>query len=296
MKADGASVASPGDANQWMRMIRSVSPMAIGLALLAVPLLMDLASQTWRQEDGIQGPFVLATAAWLFWRHWDKLEGVQPPKTVWPAFGLMVLSLALFVFGRATDYVTFEAAGVYGAIFCAFGARFGVKGLKLFWFPFLYLLFAVPPPTYLLNTMTIPLKHGAATVSTEILSAIGLPVVHEGVTILVAQYQLLVEDACSGMNSIIGLTAVCLLYIHLSRASHPAYALLLAALAPPIAIMANTVRIMAIILITYSFGDAVAQSFIHQLAGLLLFAVALLLIFAIDSLIYPWVEKLRKPA
>jgi exosortase len=270
--------------------------MAVGLALLAVPLLMDLAHQTWRQEDGIQGPFVLATAAWLFWRHWEALVPIPPPKTVWPSFGLLIPSIALFLFGRATDYVTFEAAGVYGAVVAAFGARYGLKGLKLLWFPFLYLLFAVPPPTFLLNTLTIPLKHGAATVSTEVLSALGLPVVHEGVTILVAQYQLLVEDACSGMNSIIGLTAVCLLYIHLSRASHPAYALLLAALAPPIAILANTLRIMAIILITYGFGDAVAQSFIHQLAGLLLFAVALLLIFGIDSLTYPLVEKLRKSA
>jgi exosortase/archaeosortase family protein len=98
------------------------------------------------------------------------------------------------------------------------------------------------------------------------------------------------------MNSVIGLTAICLLYIYLSRGDRPLYSLALAAFAPPIAIAANTIRIIAIILVTYAFGDEVGQSFIHQLAGLMLFAVALGLIFAIDHALDPLLAKSRKPA
>jgi exosortase len=200
------------------------------------------------------------------------------------------------VLGRATDYITLEAAGTFGAGLAVFFARFGVKGLQVMWFPFLYLLFAVPPPAYILSMLTLPLKQGAASASTSVLAALGMPISHHGVTIIVAQYQLLVEDACSGMNSILGLTAICLLYIYLMRGSRPAYALFLAALAPPIAIMANAVRITAIILVTYAFGDEVGQSFIHELAGLLLFGAAFALVFALDSVLYPIAARLRKYA
>jgi exosortase len=152
------------------------------------------------------------------------------------------------------------------------------------WFPFLYLAFLIPPPGYVLTHLTAPLKQFVSQVSTDWLSAFGLPVARQGVTIFVAQYQLLVEDACSGMNSIIGIIAITLLYIYLSRGSSWRYSLLLTALAVPIAIVANILRIMTLILLTYGFGDAVAQGFLHYTAGFFLFALALLLVFGLDNL------------
>ena len=68
-------------------------------------------------------------------------------------------------------------------------------------FPLLYLAFVIPPPNTLLAELTAPLKLLVSQVATDWLHGWGLPVAREGVTIFVAQYQLLVEDACSGMNS-----------------------------------------------------------------------------------------------
>ena len=204
-----------------------ISPSAAGLLAFSLPILWDLSKESWRKEDGVQGVFVLATAGWLFARNWNTLKGIDQPKTFYFPSILLTLALGLLLAGRSTDYLTLEAlAGVFAAI-ALFTARFGVLLLKIFWFPFTYLCFAIPPPGYLMSAWTIPLKKIASSIATTVLSACGLPISHEGVTITVAQYQLLVEDACSGMNSIIGLVGVCLLYVYLSRGGRPFYAIFL---------------------------------------------------------------------
>ena len=120
--------------------------------------------------------------------------------------------------------------------------------------------------------------------ATEGLQAVGIPVFREGVTLMIGHYQLLVEDACSGMNSITGLVAISLFYIYLLRNASWRYSLFLVALVIPIAIVANIIRIVVLVLLTYFFGDAVAQGFLHMAAGIFLFVTALLLVFAVDNL------------
>ena len=89
----------------------------------------------------------------------------------------------------------------------------------------------------------------------------------------------------------IGLVAVSLLYIYLLRASTLRYAALLAAMTIPIAVLGNLIRIIVLILLTFFFGDEVAQGCLHEAAGLFLFAVALVLVFSLDMLLWRIVPK-----
>jgi exosortase len=253
-------------------------------AILAVPTAATLGNQTWSTETGAQGPLVLCTGAWLLWRLTPEFRERAEPGSSWLTALVLIPSLLLYVAGWAYDFITFEVAGVYGVGLAMLQARLGVKLMIRNWFPFLYLASVIPPPEYILVHMTAPLKQFVSQVSTEWLAAFGLPVARQGVTIFVAQYQLLVEDACSGMNSIIGIIAITLLYVYLTRGSSWRYSLLLTLLAVPIAIVANILRIMTLILLTYNFGDRVAQGFLHYTAGFFLFAMALLLVFALDRL------------
>jgi exosortase/archaeosortase family protein len=52
----------------------------------------------------------------------------------------------------------------------------------------------------------------------------------------------------------------------------------------PVAIFSNFVRVMILVLVTYYLGEAAAQGFLHDFAGLTVFFVALLSIFGLDSL------------
>lgn len=276
--------------------LRALWPLAVGLAVLGALTIQDLVRQSWSGEFGAYGPIVLVTGAWLLWRRLPSMIEAAEPGNLIVTLAVIIPSLASFVFGRAYDFVTFETAGLFGVFMAILYAKFGLRVMAREWFPLLYLAFVIPPPNTLLSQLTAPLKEFVSWAATSALAAFGLPVAREGVTIFVAQYQLLVEDACSGMNSIVGLTAVSLLYIYLVRGSNILYSIALTVLVIPIAIVANILRIMVLILLTYYAGNDVAQGFLHFTAGIFLFAVAILCVFAIDRAAAYGVHRWRAAA
>ena len=270
--------------------------LGLGYACLLLPTLYRLAQQSWILEIGAHGPIILATGGWLIWRKRSELLPRTSNGSVLLAWLLLAPSLAAYVFGRTYGFLMLEAGGVYGAGAAILLALAGTRALLRNWFPLLYLGFAVPPPTWIIDTLTLPLKQFVTHVSTGGLHAIGFPVAREGVTIFVAQYELLVEDACSGMHSILGLEAITLLYVYLTHGASWRLSLLFAAIAVPVAVVANILRIVVLVLLTYYFGNAVAQGFLHQTAGILLFGTALLLVFAIDQGVAWLMRRARAPA
>src|ERR1700733_11343668 len=181
-------------------------PLVLGFAALAIPTLLIVANQAWSKEDGAQGPLILAIGAWLLWRQWPTLRREASPGATVFIFLALGVAVMTYVAGRMFDYLTFEAGGLYLAGLAILYDRFGARALRHAWFPLLYLAFAIPPPGFVIDHLTSPLKHFAAFVATDGLAAVGLPVAREGVTITIAHYQLLAENACSAMNSLLGLT------------------------------------------------------------------------------------------
>jgi exosortase len=100
------------------------------------------------------------------------------------------------------------------------------------------------------------------------------------------QYQLLMADACSGLHSMITLGALGLLFLHLMGRASPLHNGLLIAAIVPVALLANVVRVLVLALATYYLGERAAQGLVHDLAGLLLFVIALAAMLAIDALLY----------
>lgn len=271
-------------------------PLIIPLALLAIPTLATFASETWTREAGAHGPIVLATGLWLLWRLHPEFQQHGTNGRLWLTLTLLVPSLAFYVLGRALDFITFEAAGLYGVVLAMFHAKLGARIMIKHWFPFLYLGFLVPPPNYLLASLTAPLKLFVSFAATEGLRFFDFPVAQSGVTIMIAQYQLLVEDACSGLNSIMGLTAIGLFYIYLLRNASVAYSFFLACLVIPIAVAVNIVRVVILVLLTYFYGDAVAQGISHFAAGAFLFVTSVLMVFAIDKFLIYVGARIGRPA
>lgn len=282
------------DKGRPWRKLETHWPLALALVVLAIPTLITLGRQPWSTESGAHGPIILFTGLWLVWRKADDLAAHATRSSPWLTALMLVGALALYVFGRAYDFISLEAAGLYGVCLTMIYSYFGLPAMFRNWFPFFYLLFVIPPPGWLIDSVTAPLKEFVSSAATMLLDAVGIPIVQEGVTLLVAQYQLLVEDACSGMNSLTGLVAISLFYIYLMRNASWAYSLLLVALVVPIAIAANILRIIVLVLLTYFFGDAVAQGFLHMAAGLFLFATALFLVFAVDSVLFRIIKPVSR--
>lgn len=262
------------------------TPLAAGFLIMAVPTLVSLARQSWADEAGTQGPIVLATGVWLLFHTMRTAPGRSDGAVGWRVVGWgAAASCAIYVFGRAYDFLALEVLGLYGVFLALVYRIAGGAGFRRLAFPLFYLGFVIPLPGALIRWVTGPLKTLVSQAATAIVDAAGYPVARQGVSITVAQYQFMVEDACSGLNSLTGMVAISLFYIYVLHRSSPAYSLVLMAAVIPLAVAANILRVLVLILLTYHFGDAAAQGFMHATTGLVLYGGAIGLILAFDTIL-----------
>jgi exosortase len=266
----------------------------LGLAALIVPTLISVARDSWSTEQGAHGPVVLATGVWLVLKMRPAfLPLVRPGSPALVVLGLIV-TLLVYALGRISGTTEMEGFALYAVMVVITYAYIGLAAMRVLWFPILYFAFLFPPPDSLVAAVTQPLKLGISREAVNLLSLFGMSVSRTGVIIQVDQYDILVAAACAGLNSIISLSAIGLFYIYIRHNANWRYAVLLMVAIVPVAILANFVRVLLLILITYFFGDAAAQGFLHGFAGMTMFTVALLGIFAIDMLASPLRLRLAK--
>jgi exosortase B len=257
----------------------------LGLALLYVPTYMDLAKGLWRDDAYAHGPIIVAVFAWLVWRRRDALldEAAAPAPLAGAA--CLAFGLALYLLGRTLSLTVFEVASHIPVIAGALLVLRGREGVRRFAFPLFFLLFLVPLPGFVLDSVTAPLK-GMVSASVEaLLLALGYPVAREGVVLSVGDHRMLVADACSGLNSIYSLLAMGLLYTHVTGRQSAARTVLVVLGIVPIAVAANILRVLALVLVTYHFGDEAGQGFLHGFAGMLVFVAALAMLIGYDALL-----------
>jgi exosortase len=265
--------------------------LALGCAALAAPTMYEVATKAWTTEQGGHGPLVFVTGLWVMWRELKGKNILRAPGEFAIGLPLLVVTLVVFIVARITGILEIEAFAMYGALISGAYLVFGGAVMRAIWFPLVYLAFALPPPDTVVAAVTQPIKIAISSWAVSALHLLGYPVASSGVSIQIGQYQLLVAAACAGLNSIVTLTALCLLYVYLKHRSNVVAFIVIALAAIPVAVISNFVRVLALVLITYYFGDAVAQGFVHDFAGLLMFAVALLTIFGIDHLASPLFAK-----
>jgi exosortase len=266
-------------------------PLLAGFLVLAVPTIVNLGQQVWSTDIGAHGPIVVATGLWLLYHEGLRLSDARAAAAWRHALFLVVPGFALYIFGRSYDFISLEVLGLY-LIFIAFLWRlFGFQQLRKVAFPVFYLGFVIPPPGWLIDRATAPLQLFVSNIAEYVTGLLGYPVARQGVTLFVGPYELLVEQACAGMNSIIGLVAVSLFYIYIVRKASLRYASLLVLLILPVAVIVNIIRIVVLILITYHFGDEAAQGFLHGTTGMVLFGMALLLIFGADTILWRFARR-----
>lgn len=255
--------------------------------VILVPTMSFVARESWGTETGAHGPIVLATGLWLLVRLWPHAMQVAKRPSALISLGLLALAIPAYAIARITQIIELEGYLVYTVVLLGLYSLIGGAAMRRLWFPLLYIAFIFPPPESIVWAVTMPMKIGISTAAVWLLGVLGYPIGAEGVVIYVGQYELLVAAACSGLNSIISLSAITLFYIYLRHEAEWQYALFLTFLIVPVALIANFVRVLILILLTYHVGEAAAQGFLHNFAGISMFIVALLTMFGIDSLLKP---------
>jgi len=267
----------------WLRIIQHW-PLVVGTAFLAFPTLEFIATQGWATEQGSHGPLVLASGLWLLARMLGQNKAAQQTPATWPAIAAIFVSGGLLVFFRLAAVIELEVYALYALCLSILYSFVGGVLMARLWFPLLYLMFAVPLPDTMIALTTNPLKLWLSRTAVSLLHAADYPIANAGVTIQIGQYELLVAAACAGLNSLITLTAVTLFYVYLSHKSGWKCMLILVAAAVPIAIFANLMRVLILILLTFHAGEAAAQGFLHNFAGMTTFTISLLSIYLLDML------------
>ncbi len=253
---------------------------------LYAPIYVEFSQTAWAREENGHAPFIMAICVGAAWaRLVDSRPFVVAARYEF-LLGLCILGagLAAYFVGR-TGQIDILSSGsqsilALAVVLCAFG----IAGVKRLWFPLLLTLYLVIWPGWAIDAATAPLKRMISESVSDGLFAMGLPIAHAGAVISAGSYELLVADACAGLNSLIALTAVGAVYLYIAkRRSWKTNAAVVAALIP-LAIVANIVRISLLVLITYYFGYDAGQSYLHEAAGLMMFAVALLGVFGVDAM------------
>lgn len=258
-------------------------PIAVGVLLLFVPTWYDLSHTLWNTDENGHGPIILLIVIWYMWTYRAAL--LLPPSRTRPFTGGLILAFGLFMYlvGRSQQIINFETLAEVPILLGLLLMIQGTPTVLKMWFPLFFLVFLTPIPWVIVDVLTGSLKHYVSVVVTRLLFAAGFPIAHSGVELYIGYYQLLVADACSGLNSMFSLSALGILYMHvMQRTSFWRNAILLATIIP-VAFTSNVIRVMFLVLLTYYYGNAVGQSYLHQFAGLVMFTASIINHFMIDN-------------
>lgn len=279
-------LALPSGANST-----AVVVLILGLAALFIPTYMRLANEVWHVDVHGHGPLILGVCLWLLWHDRAKIFAgpAQPDAAL--GFPLLLGGLVVHAFGYSQSLnmlTTLAQPVVFGACILLVHGR---GALKAAWFPLFFMLFMVPLPETIVQGITMPLKQAVSVVTEWLLHHAGYPIGRNGVTLVIGQYQLLVADACSGMNSLLTLESLGLLYMRLMNYTSKGRNIFLAIAIIPTSFIANVTRVIILVLVTYYLGDEVGQGFVHDFSGLVLFAVSLVGIYFIDRVAGVFFDK-----
>ena len=293
------STARSGGSATRQAFLREWWPIMAGMAALYLPTLYDLFTGPWSQDEQMHGPIVLGIACWLLHRNWNQMPVPTPQangnfavQARW-GWAPLIFGLLLYLVGRSQTIGFLEVGSVLWVLMGLLLISRGNRGLQAQWFALFFMLFMIPLPGVLVDMVTLPMKTAVSYVVENLLYLAGYPIARTGVTLQIGQYMLLVADACAGLHTLLTLEALGLLYLNLVRRDSRTRNIGLALLIVPISFTANVIRVMALTLITYHWGDAAGQGFLHRFAGMVLFLSALALIIAFDNALQHF-EGLRR--
>lgn len=269
-------------------------PVLLGLAVLFVPTFYDLFTGAWVGEEQGHGPIIFGLALWLIYRKWpEMLEATTPPRASWTGWPILAIGLLAHMLGRSQKILMLEVLSIILVMMAVLLIKRGGRAMRVLWFPFFFMIFMVPLPSEFVAAVTMPMKMAVSWATEHILFAFGYPISRSGVILQIGQYQLLVADACAGLQTLLTLEALGLFYLNLMRHPSAFRNVGLALFIIPISFSANVIRVIVLTLITYYYGDAAGQGFLHGFAGMVLFVTALVLILSIDSALQ-WTIRRRE--
>lgn len=260
--------------------------LAIGLLLAAafygmyhdvIPKLVA----NWRDDGNYSHGFLIVPIAlYLAWeRRYRFFATEQQPA----AAGLVVVlgSILVLITGILGSELFLTRISIIGTLAGAVLFLFGWRRLRVLAFPLAFLILMIPLPALIFNQIAFPLQLLASRAGEMTLQAAEIPVLREGNVLVLANTSLEVAEACSGIRSLISLLTLGIVFGYFTD-PRGWVRTLIALSTVPIAILANGARVAGTGIAAHKFGAQAAEGFFHEFSGMVLFAVAFLMMLAVQ--------------
>jgi len=254
-----------------------VAVLVVLVAWLYSSILYHLVGQWWQDPNFSHGFFVPLFSAFVLWQDRFRLARLAVNPSSW---GLLIAVGALSVL----------VLGVMGAelFLSRVSLLLLLAGLVIFFlgwnyfravlFPWAFLILMIPVPAIIFNQITFPLQLLASKIAAGLLPLLGVPVLREGNVINLPAMVLEVAEACSGIRSLLSLATLAIIYGYLME-SRNSIRVGLAFASLPIAVAANSLRIVGTGLLVQYWDPQKAEGFFHVFSGWLIFVISLLMLF-----------------
>jgi exosortase len=256
-----------------MSSVRAMLPAIVTVVAFAIlfaqPFIL-LVRDWWTLPESGHGLLLGPVAVWLAWK-----AGIRRGAAGNVALGLTMLVMAVvirYMSGLAAELFTMRASMVL-----ALGGltvyHFGFRQLLHWWLPFLLICLAIPLPELITQALALPLQFKASELGAALLRTRDIPVLLTGNVIRIPGQELFVTEACSGLRSLTALLSLAVLMGGLMLRL-PLLRVLLVAIAIPIAILINGVRVFLTGFLVYFVDPKLGTGFMHLTEGWLLFVIS----------------------
>jgi exosortase len=282
-----------------VRLLKAISwyQLAVIAALslwLYGPTVFHLVGQWSHNQDFSHGFFVPLFSAFVVWQERDRLARI-PLQPSWSGLALLVFGLCIFLVGQLGAELFLARSSMLLVLAALIVLFLGWTYFHALLFPLAFLILMVPIPTIIFNQITFPLQLLDSHMAATILPWLGVPVFREGNVIQLAAMRLNVAEACSGIRSLMSLTTLSIIYGYLMDRRLVVRGLLTVA-SVPIALAANSLRIIGTGLLVHYWDPNKAEGYFHASWGILIFVIALVMLYLLHQAIcFIWPEGEEKP-
>jgi exosortase len=255
-----------------------------GLLLwLYIPTITHLVGQWWTDPNFSHGFFVPLFSAFVIWQERARLTSLRPQPSWWGLL-FVALGLSVLIVGQLGAELFLSRTSMLIVLAGLIVLFLGWNFFRVLLFPWAFLFLMIPIPTIVFNLVTFPLQLLAAKVASTILPWMGVPVLREGNVIVLAAERLEVAEACSGIRSLMSLATLAVIYGYLMERKI-ALRIALALASIPIAVAANSLRIVGTGLLVQYWDPEKAEGFFHEFQGWLVFIVSLLMLYLLHRIV-----------
>lgn len=268
---------------------------AMGASFLLVffPVWKDLLLTWYNSDDYSHGFFIVPLVIFALWQKREDLSrlSVQPSPL---GLVLLICSLVLYVLAFYAEIKTIASLAMIFSIVAAVLFIFGKTISREIGFILFFLFFMIPVPAQIYSAMTIPLQLIVSKVSVWVVILFGLPVFREGNVIHLPERTLEVVQACSGLRSLMTLMTLSVVVSYFTLRSNK-LRLLLVMSGLPVAIAVNIFRVLIMIVSFYYFNFDLTEGSLHTIFGVVIFTLAIALIFMIKGVLSLWdIPEIKK--